>query len=226
MQSSSEKQLQQVVDLENNFLRVLEETAPDLDLEAHLELDLRQVNQVMIDTGYTGCSPHNLKLFLYGLSRDGKGLAGIKGSVSFTARGNNRFSVFMHRDWISLRKTVEIRQLAAYRALETILTALPPDAKPSANLLVEFSLEQIVAALRGDLLLVDKLKDPLAAAERALTYMHEQGVIDLQQGLAVFRQAMTIQLHPETQIQKVYASRLLAIENPLRGKNLSDSCHE
>jgi ATP-dependent DNA helicase RecQ len=200
--SSSEKQLQQVVDLENNFLRVLEETAPDLDSEAHLELDLRQVNQVMIDTGYTGCAPHNLKLFLYGLSRDGKGLAGIKGSVSFTARGNNRFAVFMHRDWSSIRKTVEIRQLAAHRALETILTTLPPDAKPGANLLVEFSLEQIVAALRGDLLLVDKLKDPLAAAERALTYMHEQGVIDLQQGLAVFRQAMTIQLHPETKSKR------------------------
>ena len=202
VQSSSEKQLQQVVDLENNFLRVLEETAPDLDLEAHLELDLRQVNQVMIDAGYTGCSPHNLKLFLYGLGRDGKGLAGAKGSITFTARGNNRFAVFMHRDWLSLRKTVEVRQLAAHRALETILAALPSDAKPSANLLVEFSLEQIIAALRGDLLLVDKLKDPLAAAERALTYMHEQGVIDLQQGLAVFRQAMTIQLYPESKSRR------------------------
>jgi len=52
---------------------------------------------------------------------------------------------------------------------------VPPEAKPGANLLVEFSLEQLVAALRGDLLLVDKLRDPLAAAERALTFMHEQG---------------------------------------------------
>jgi ATP-dependent DNA helicase RecQ len=32
--------------------------------------------------------------------------------------------------------------------------------------------------------------------------MHEQGVIDLQQGLAVFRQAMTIKLHPEAKSRR------------------------
>ena len=194
VQSGSEKQLQERIALENDFLKVLVETAPDAEVETHLELDLRQVNQVMIDAGYAGCTPHALKLFLYGLGRDGRGLAGTRGSLSCTARGNHRFSLYLHREWHSLRKTVELRQLAAQRALETIVAAVPPEAKPGAHLLVEFNLEQIVAALRGDLLLAAQLKDPLAAAERALTFMHEQGVIDLQQGLAVFRQAMTIQL--------------------------------
>jgi ATP-dependent DNA helicase RecQ len=202
VQKSSEKQLQQIVALENDFLKVLAETAPDLEVDIPLELDLRQVNQVLIDSGYTACTPHTLKLLLYGLSRDGRGLAGVRGSVSFTARGNHRFSVFLHRDWSSLHKTVEVRQLAAHRALVTIVATVPADVHAGANLLVEFTLEQIVTALRGDLLLVDKLRDPLAAAERALTYMHEQGVLDLQQGLAVFRQAMTIQLHPESKSRR------------------------
>ena len=197
VQGSSEKLLQQIVALEHDFLQTLEESAPDPDPDTRLELDLRRVNQVMIDAGHAGCAPNTLKLLLYGLSRDGKGLACSKGSLSFRPRGNNRFSVYLHRDWESIRKTVEIRQLAASRTLEAIIAAVPPEAKPGANLLVEFSLEQIVTALRSDLLLLDKLRDPLAAAERALTFMHEQGIIDLQQGLAVFRQAMTITLQPE-----------------------------
>ncbi len=201
VQDSSDKLLRQIVALENDFLKTLQEAAPDLELDTRMELDLRRVNQVMIDAGHAGCSPTTLRLLLYGLSRDGKGLAGTRGSVTFTARGNNRFSIYLHRDWESIRKTVEVRQLAAHRALEAMIAAVPAEAK-GANLLVEFSLEQIVAALRSDLLLVDRLRDPLAAAERALTFMHEQGVIDLQQGLAVFRQAMTIRLNPEARSRR------------------------
>ncbi len=55
-----------------------------------------------------------------------------------------------------------------------------------------------MAALKADLLLMPNLKDPLAAADRALTFLHEQGVIELQQGLAVFSQAMTLSLLPES----------------------------
>jgi ATP-dependent DNA helicase RecQ len=103
---------------------VLEETAPELEVDTPVELDLRQVNQMLIDTGYTGCTPHTLKLLLYGLSRDGKGLAGARGSVSFTARGNHRFAVFLHRDWSSLRNTVEVRQLAAHGLLKRLLATV------------------------------------------------------------------------------------------------------
>lgn len=202
VQHSSEKLLSQVLTLENDFLRVLRDLAPEAEVETSLELDLRQVNQVLLDQGHEGCTPHALKLLLYGLSRDGKGLAGARGSLSFKPRGNHRFGVLLHRDWTSLAKTVELRQLAARRVLQTIIAGIPPETKSGANLLVEFKLEQVVAALRGDLLLADKLRDPLAVAERALTSMHEQGVIDLQQGLAVFRQAMTIELQPEAKSRR------------------------
>ncbi len=86
VQDSSEKLLQQIVALEEDFLKTLEEAAPDLELDTRMELDLRRVNQVMIDAGHAGSSPTTLRLLLYGLSRDGKGLAGTRGSVSFTAR--------------------------------------------------------------------------------------------------------------------------------------------
>ena len=201
VKDGSDKLLQQVVRLEIDFLKTLEELVPDPDPETRLELDLRQVNQVMIDSGHGNSSPTALRQLLYGLSRDGKGLAGRKGSLSFKPRGNNRFAVLLLRDWASIRKTAEIRQLAAQCTLETITTTLPPEAR-GANLLVEFTLEQIVAALKGHLLLAAKLQDPLAAAERALTFLHEQRVIDLQNGLAVFRQAMTIRLNPEARSRR------------------------
>ena len=64
-------------------------------------------------------------------------------------------------------------------------------------MLVEFSFEELQDALDRDLALRSDFKDPAAALERALMYLHEQRVIVLQQGLAVFRAAMTIRLQPQ-----------------------------
>jgi ATP-dependent DNA helicase RecQ len=196
VKNEAEKHLHQVTGLEKDFLKVLQESAPDMAVGSPLELDLRQVNQLLLDRGHEQSSPTSLKLILYGLCRDGKGLVGNKGSITIKANGSNRFAFCLNRDWESLLNTVKIRQLASQTALRMIIGDVPPDAKPNASLLVEFTLEQIVDGLKKALLLLPQLKDPLAAAERALTAMHEQDVINLQQGLAVFRQAMTINLHP------------------------------
>ncbi len=197
VQNSTEKLLRQIIALENDFLHVLQETAPEVEVETPLGIDLRLVNQQLLDRGFSHSSPHILKLILYGLSRDGKGLAGQSGSLSLRAKGNNRFALWLHRDWKALLQTVRIRQLAASAALQVVVGTIAPSAKPNASLLVDFTLEQVIAGLKTDLLLLPQLRDPLAAAERALTFMHEQGVIELQQGLAVFRQAMTIHINPE-----------------------------
>jgi ATP-dependent DNA helicase RecQ len=197
VQNSSEKILQRVMALEGDFLKVLEETAPDVAVESSVELDLRQINQVLLDRGHEYSTPHSLKLILHGLSRDGKGLAGQRGSITVKAIGNNRFTLMLHRDWESLVKTVKVRQQAATIALQVIARGVGAETRANASLLVEFTLEAIVQGLKADLILFPQLKDPLAAAERALTFMHEQNVIDLQQGLAVFRQAMTLRLYPE-----------------------------
>lgn len=199
---SAKDQLQRICALETDFLKVLQDTVPDADIETPLVIDLRQVNQQLIDHGYEDSTPHNLKLILYGLSRDGKGLAGQKGSVSLKAKGNNRFNIVLHRNWQTLNKTVKIRQQAAHIVLQTMIGTISPATSRNASLLVEFTLEQIIDGLRRDLTLLPLLRDPLAAAERALTFMHEQNVIALQHGLAVFRQAMTITINPEAKARR------------------------
>jgi ATP-dependent DNA helicase RecQ len=189
--------LQRICTLELEFLANLQELAPDAALNEPLELDLRQINQRLVDKGFTDSSPQVLKMLLYGLARDGKGLAGQSGSVGIRATGNNCFTIFLQRNWEAVMATVRIRQQSAFIALQVILATVKSNEKPNANLRVEFTLEGIVEGLKGDLLLLPQLKKPLAAAERALTYMHEQRVLELQQGLAVFRQAMTLRLSPD-----------------------------
>jgi ATP-dependent DNA helicase RecQ len=89
-------------------------------------------------------------------------------------------------------------------ALDTLFAKIPENTAPSAELLVDFSVDDIALALRGDLLLHGQVKDVLAAIDRALMFLHEQQVIILQQGLAVFRQAMTIRIMPE-EIKRRYS---------------------
>jgi len=194
---SSKIRLSRLSGLENELIKLLKENAPDADSETPLTLDLRQINQQLIDAGYEYSTPQSLRIILYGLSRDGKGIAGQKGSITVAATGGDIYSVQLHRDWESLDKTVTIRRQAAAVTLGIIYRAVPSGSKPNGNLLVEFTLEGLTQGLRKDLILLPMLKDPLAAAERALTFMHEQSVIDLQQGLAVFRQGMTLVLHEE-----------------------------
>lgn len=196
--NSAEKKLGIICTLERDLLKFLEETAPEASVDDPLHLDLRQVNQRMVDQGHEYSLPDILKLILYGLSRDGKGLAGQRGSVTIKSRGNNQFTLYLHRNWESLAKTVKVRQLAATAALSSIISTILPTESKNASLKVEFTLEQVMESLKNDLMLLPQLKNPLAAAERALTFMHEQGIIDLQQGLAVFRQSMTIRLNTES----------------------------
>jgi len=219
VKESSEKLLKRFCLVEKDFLKILEETSPDADSEKNLVIDLRQVNQHLVDMGHEYSTPAGLSLVLRGLSRDGKGLAGQKGSVSIRARGSNIFSIMLHRDWESLQKTVAIRQQAAHVALQVIQAPLKNKIQASASLLVEFTLEKIIGGLKNDLVLYSSVKDPLALAERALTFMHEQGVIELQQGLAVFRQAMTITINPDARGQQYTKANFEPLKTHYSEKN-------
>ncbi|MCK5479193.1 MAG: UvrD-helicase domain-containing protein, partial [Methylococcales bacterium] len=104
----------------------------------------------------------------------------------------------LKRDWKALAETVQRRQTVARISLNAILQKIPANTKSGGDLLVEFSVEDLLAAVKLDIEMHSVLKDPLAAVERGLNFLHEQKIITLQKGLAVFRQAMTIQVLPES----------------------------
>lgn len=55
-----------------------------------------------------------------------------------------------------------------------------------------------MAALQGDWELSSAVTDPTKLLDRALLWLHEQGVVTLGKGLTIFRPAMTIHLEPGT----------------------------
>lgn len=189
--------LEKICALEQGMLALMQEQAPDADTEEWQSLGLRHLNQGLLDNGFTDANPESLRNLLVSLSRDGRGLAGKQGSIDFKQYSRDSYRVRLQRDWASLRTTARLRENVAFTILKTILAVVPGDTPPSGQLLVEFSAEELLAGLRADLILHTELTDPLAAMDRALMFLHEQRVITLQQGLAVFRQAMTIKVHPE-----------------------------
>lgn len=195
--NSSLSTLEKVCALERVMLKTLQEQAPDADDGHWQTLSLRHLNQSLLDNGHGDSNPEILRLLLTGLAKDGKGLAGKKGSLTLKYKGLDQYTVKLNRDWAALTATAEIRLAVAKVILDGIIQRIPDNTKASADVLVEFSAEDLLAALKQDLVASSEVKDPLAAVERALNFLHEQKIITLQNGLAVFRSAMTIEVLPE-----------------------------
>ena len=101
--------------------------------------------------------------------------------------------VTLLREWSALEKTAELRRMGAERLLEHLIASLPQGLR-GTDLLAETTLGKLLAALEGDLVLKAQAKDLAKLLDRALLWLHEQEVIRLNKGLAVFRPAMTISL--------------------------------
>ncbi len=194
VKNSSRTLLERVIALGDAMLEVMREEAPDADSEGWQMLSLRRLNQRLLDQGFAEANPEVLRTLLLSLSRDGVGLAGARGSLDFAHVSRDCYRVRLQRDWQSLRETARRRNLTARVILEKICALVPPDSPAGKDLLVRFTSGDLLAAIRGRVELAASLNDPLAAMDRGLMFLHEQRVITLQQGLAVFRQAMTIRL--------------------------------
>ncbi len=194
--NASLRVLERVSVVERVLLDTLRELAPDAAPQEWLELSLRRVNQRLVDAGHTESRPQVLLNLLRSLSFDGRGLAGARGSLVLRPIGRDRHRVRLERDWDAVLATARRRQAVARAVLEAILARVPEGAG-GGEILVDFSSDDLVQAVRHNIYLAAEVRDPLAAVDRALMFLHEQQAIILQQGLAVFRQAMTIRVLPQ-----------------------------
>ncbi|MGV8073057.1 MAG: RecQ family ATP-dependent DNA helicase [Syntrophobacteraceae bacterium] len=197
VKNHSELIFERVCALEEAMLKVMMESDPDAASEGWLDLSLRKLNQRLVDNGFEDSNPAVLLNLLKSLSMDGRGLAGRRGSLDLRSTWQDHYRVKLHRDWDALVETARRRRMVAKTALEAIMMRVPANAPVSAEVLVSFSSDEIAQALRQNIYLAGQIKDTPAAIDRALMYLHEQKAIILQQGLAVFRQAMTIRIKPE-----------------------------
>ncbi len=183
-----------VCGLERAMLGLLRESEPEADSGEWFELSLRLLNQRLVDQGHTS-NPATLRKLLRSLSEDGKGLAGRRGSLELSYRARDCYRVRLLRNWANLEELADRRRALGRVLLDRLLAEVPAEA--AGKVLVEFGSDELTEAIRRDLVLRGQIRDPLAAAERGLLFLHEQKVIQLQQGLAVFRQAMSIRIRPD-----------------------------
>jgi len=199
--NSARKLLARVCDLETRFLKLLQEEAPEAETGGWMDLDISRANQRLQNAGEES-NPVTLRNLLKGLAYDGTGMAGSHGSIDLKHMGRNRYRVSLRRSWPAIMEIAALRRGVAELIVRELAARALADLADTAqgstsDLLVEFGANDLAEAIHHDLLLHSQIKKPLAAIDRSLMFLHEHRVIALQNGLAVFRQAMTIRLNPE-----------------------------
>jgi ATP-dependent DNA helicase RecQ len=189
--NASDKILSEVCALETAMIEIMQEMEPDP--EDWADLSLRTLNQRLVDDGHTS-APESLRSLLRSLAMDGQGLAGRQGSIALKYRDKDHYSVKLQRSWSDLKETAERRHQVASVVMNAIVSKIPDGS--SGELLVEFGESDLLNALKSDMFISAKIYDPGSAIERGLLFLHEQRCIIIQQGLAVFRSAMTIRILP------------------------------
>ncbi|MFW2356549.1 RecQ family ATP-dependent DNA helicase [Hydrogenophaga sp.] len=178
--------------LEKSIIAGMKLEAPDMGKGDSSVLQVRQMTQYLKDQGHSKALPEHVRKIIKGLSEDGRGEGGV-GSIRLRSLDSETIEVTLQREWRSLETTADLRRLAAKRLLDHLLERVPQGTKGS-DLLAESTFGDLERAMLDDLHLKATIRDPGRLLDRALMWMHEQEILRLNKGLAVFRPAMTIHL--------------------------------
>ncbi len=196
VQRASPKRLDEAADLERALIAALQEAAPDMQKDDTSTLHVRLVTQRLKDAGHTAALPERVVRILRSLALDGRGEEGGRGSLGVRGRGREAVQITLQREWAALIETAERRRAAARVLLDHLLDSLPSGSR-GTDLLVETTLGKLLSTIRSDLELKTTVRIPEKLLDRALLWLHEQEIIRLNKGLAVFRPAMSIRLSQE-----------------------------
>ena len=194
--NGSEQRFHQAAKLEEALIDLLRESDPDVGKGDSSTLHLRLANQKLRDNGHSYALPERLRRIIRSVADDGRGESGGGGSLSIRGRDSETMWITLQRGWRELAQVAELRRAASRRLLEHLLTTLPNGSR-GTDLLAETTLGSLLNALRSDMMIRSKVSNPERLMDRALLWLHEQEVIRLNKGMAVFRPAMTISLSPE-----------------------------
>ncbi|MXW46191.1 MAG: AAA family ATPase [Gammaproteobacteria bacterium] len=194
---SSPQRFQDACNLESALIAQMQEKAPELDRGERSWLHLRIAAQILKTEGLKHALPERLLRIVRSISLDGRGEeraeGGSGGSIDMRQRGGENVSITLRRSWPFLEELARRRRNAAGLLLAHLLEALPQGSR-GTDLLAETTLGALRAALEEDLVLKSQSPNLDKLLERSLLWLHEQEVIRLNKGLAVFRPAMTVHL--------------------------------
>ena len=190
---ASIKRLAEAAELESALIAHMREAAPDLGKGDSSWLHLRFASQELRDAGHNDPLPERLWRILRSIAWDGRGEDGAAGSLSLRKRDSESVRVTLQREWKALEETAELRRGAAKLLLDHLLACLPSGER-GTDLLAETTLGKLTQAMEADLAIRSRIRHPSKLLDRALLWLHEQEVVRLNKGLAVFRPAMTIRM--------------------------------
>ncbi|MBS1158439.1 MAG: RecQ family ATP-dependent helicase [Proteobacteria bacterium] len=201
VEQASKKRFEAAATLEKALIAALRATAPDVIAGEGYPLNLRLLAQQLKDEGHSEALPQWLRQIIKGLEGDGRDNPDGRGSLALKrASDPETVHVTLNRTWHALEKTAELRRTAASRLLDHWLACLPNGAR-GVDLLAETTLGKLTASVSGDSLLAAEIADMRKLVERALLWLHEQEVLRLNKGLAIFRTAMTLHLESNWKLQ-------------------------
>ena len=193
VQRASLKRLEQARELETALIAHMRERAPDMEKGEASPLHLRIAAQTLRDQGLADPLPERLLRIVRGIANDGRGEDGGRGSLTVRKRDAETVWVTLQREWEILEETAGIRREAAGRLLDHLIAVLPPGSR-GTDLLAETTFGKLREAVESDLTLKSRVRNTGKLVDRALLWLHEQEVVRLNKGMAVFRPAMTIRL--------------------------------
>ena len=189
----SRERLEQAEALETALIAHMREAAPDQGKGDSSPLHLRVAAQTLRDAGLTDPLPERLWRIIRSLSQDGRGEDGAVGSLAVRRQDAERVWVTLRREWDAIEEAAKIRREAAGLLLEHLLARLPSGSR-GTDLLAETTLGNLLQSIESDVTLKGKVRNLSKLLDCALLWLHEQDVIRLHKGLAVFRPAMTLHL--------------------------------
>ena len=193
---SSRQRFKEAAELERALIGLLRETAPDVGIGETSTLHLRLASQRLRDDDYKNALPERLRRIVRSIAGDGRGEGGGGGSLGLRGVNRDAVQVTLQREWGALEKTAELRKAAAGRLLAHLRACLPVGSR-GTDLLAETTVGDLLKAVTSDMTLMQEVREPNKLMDRALLWLHEQEVVRLNKGLAVFRPAMTIRLKQE-----------------------------
>ncbi len=197
VEHASKERLDHASELEIEMINILRQEYPDIEIDKWNRLELRPLTELLReniqDRVLNDPIPSRLTRLLASLSMDGRDEPGKKRSLEIRKIAMNSLAIRLRRDWKAIDGIAERRRAGAACILKHFLGKLDKGVR-GVDLLIRSTYGELEGAIREDKILRHSssanILQPLV--DRALIWMHEQEVLSLNNGMIIFRPAMSL----------------------------------
>lgn len=188
-------------EVERAMLTIMQDLASDawMTPDSPDVFNLRLMSQRLKDQGFEAINTDSVEKILRAMAQD-KGENQGKSLKISGKHGLEHQRVYVKFPWDEIKQRMTLRHNGARICVDAIIACLPPHLRTGqAQVMTEFFMADIIKTMQLDLFLSAYTGDATSLIEQCLLYLHDLKIITLQNGLGVFRQALTLSLVPDSQ---------------------------